>query len=85
MAGPAQHEELAKLGKPVAKPPAVAIRHSDHRRGHRDELVAFELDERRRVGLTDSCRGEEERRGNAEHGRESREDDRAWLLNSTRL
>jgi hypothetical protein len=40
-----EDDELAKLPKPAPQPSAVAVGHTHHRRGHRDELVGLEVDE----------------------------------------
>ena len=85
MAGPPQDEELTKLDESVAQPPAVALGHADHRRGHRDELVGFQLHERCGLGLADARRREEQRRWDAEHGGQACEDGGTWLLDTTCL
>jgi hypothetical protein len=85
LAGAPQEEELAELGEALAKPTAVALGHSDHRRRHRDELVGLELDQRCCLGLTDARRGEQQRRGDTEHRGETREDRGTRLLNATCL
>jgi hypothetical protein len=81
----AQDEKLPKLRQAVAQPLAVTLSHANHRRGHRDELVGLDLDERRGLGLTDAGRGEEKRRGDAEHRGKTREDGGARLLDAARL
>jgi hypothetical protein len=85
LAGVPQDEELAELGEALAKPAAVALGHSNHRRGHRDELVGLELDQRRCLGLTDSRRREKQRRRDTKHGGETGEDRGTRLLNATCL
>ena len=67
------------------KPAPVAIGETDHRRGHRDELVPLEVDERQRVCFADARGGEEQRGWDAENGREAREDRGARLLDTARL
>jgi len=85
VARPAQDEELPKLGEPVAEPAPVPLRQADHRRGHRDELVSLQVHERRSLGLAYARRREEERSGDTQDRRETREDGGAWLLDATRL
>jgi hypothetical protein len=46
-----EDDELAKLRKPVPQPSGVAVGHTDHRRGHREEFVGLEVDERCGLGL----------------------------------
>jgi hypothetical protein len=85
VAGLAQDEQIPKLGEPVMKPLPVALRQADHRRGHGDELVGLQVDERCGLGLPDARRSEEQCRGDPKYRREPREDGGAWLLDATRL
>jgi hypothetical protein len=82
---PSENEELPKLREPVAQPPAVALGHADHRRGHRDELVGLEIHERCGLGLADARRRKEQGRGDAEHRGEAREDGGTRLLDAAGL
>ena len=85
MARPAEDEELAQLRESVAQPSPVALGQADHRRGHRDELVGLQIDERRGLGLADARRRQEERSRDAEDRGEACEDGGPRLLDATRL
>ena len=85
MAGSPEDEELTKLGESVAEPFPVALGHAHHRRGHRDELVGFQLDKGSGLGLADPRRREKQRRGDAEHSGEACEDGGARLLDAAGL
>jgi hypothetical protein len=85
MAGSPQDQELPKLGESVAEPFSVALGHADHRRGHRDELVGFQLDERSGLRLADARGREQEGRRDAQDSGEACEDGGPRLLDASRF